>query len=212
MDGLVACAIALVVGFVGSMPVAGPIAVLALCRAADKRFGDALRIALGAALAEAIYAGVAFWGFATFLARWKLVVLISHGASAVLLIGLGTRFLFWRSNVRSEEPDRRAGTVLLGFSISALNPTLLVTWSAIVAFFCSHDLGRPPAIIALPFGLCAGSGVAAWFVCLVALLRKLGQRIPKGAFLWSIRVMGLVLIVLGGFAALDLTHAPVRAR
>ncbi|HEV3192845.1 MAG TPA: LysE family transporter, partial [Polyangiaceae bacterium] len=85
MHLLVVCAIAFAFAFVGSMPLVGPIALLTVSRAAHKRFGEALRIGLGAAAAEALYASLAFWGFATVLSRYRLVIPISRGATGVVL-------------------------------------------------------------------------------------------------------------------------------
>src|SRR5260370_5091666 len=173
---LAICAIAFVFAFVGSMPLVGPIALLTLSRAAHKRFGEALRIGLGAAAAEALYASLAFWGFATFLSQYRLVVPISRGATGAVLTGLGIRFMFWRLTEATGEPKSGAGTTLLGFSIAALNPTLLLTWSTAVAFLYSKGLGlqRQSPLWAIPFGACAGLGVAAWFICYVKLLRRYG--------------------------------------
>ena len=126
--------VALAFGFFGSMPLAGPIAVLTVSRAAHDRFDEALRIAAGASIAEGIYAGVAFWGFTTFLARTPLIVPISHGATAIVLTAVGARFVFWRMSEARDAHESRAGTLLLGFTVSMLNPTLLLTWSAAVAF------------------------------------------------------------------------------
>src|SRR5208282_1597048 len=84
--------VAFVFAFVGSLPLAGPIALLVVSNAASGRTKEALRIALGAAVAEGIYAFLAFWGFATFLARHALVLPISHGVTAVILCALGARF------------------------------------------------------------------------------------------------------------------------
>jgi threonine/homoserine/homoserine lactone efflux protein len=166
---------------------------------------------LGAAVAEGIYAGVAFWGFATFLARWRLVIPISGAVSGILLITLGVRFVFWRPAKAETREDRRAGTALLGFSISVLNPTLVVTWSAIVAFLYSRGLDEAAPALAVPFGLSAGAGVAMWFVCLVSLLRSFRRRLPQAAFRWAIRTAGLALIVLGIVATVKfvrwVTHA-----
>jgi len=192
------CAVALAFAFVGSMPLAGPIAVLTLSRAATRRFDEALRIGLGAAVAEAVYAGIAFWGFATFLARRPLLVPISQGATGVLLIALGTSFLWWRP-AKEADPrgNNKAGTALLGFSISALNPTLLLTWTAAVAFLYARGAERHSAIFAIPFGVSAGLGVAAWFGCLVKLLRTFGSKLPLSAFRWVIRTMGVALVAIG---------------
>jgi threonine/homoserine/homoserine lactone efflux protein len=200
MRSLAILATAVVFAFVGSMPLAGPIALLTLSRAAHKRYGEALRIGLGAAAAEAIYAGLAFWGFATFLARYRLVVPISRAATAALLTVLGFRFMFWRlRDDDASDPQETGNAMLLGFSISALNPTLLLTWSAAVAFLFARGLEPRSAALAIPFGFCAGTGVAAWFFCLVKLVHRYGAKVPRVAIRWVIRTMGLALVA-GGIA------------
>lgn len=201
---LAVCVMALVFGFVGSMPLAGPIALLAVSRASRQRYGEALRIGLGAAVAEGLYAGVAFWGFTTFLGRHAIVVPISHGATAVILIGVGARFVFWKPPPETNTPENKAGTALLGFSMSAVNPTLLLTWSTAVAFLYSRGLNDASPLYALPFGLCAAAGIGGWFVTLVALFRKYGQKLPREAMTWVIRLMGVVLVALGVWSAVKL--------
>ncbi len=191
------CAIALVFAFLGSMPLAGPIAVLTLSRAASGRFGEALRIGLGAAVAEGVYAALAFWGFATFLPRHAWVGIASRGATGLLLVALGVRFVFWRPPADAPSRETKAGTAFLGFSISALNPTLLATWTAVVAFLYAHGMEPRPAILAIPFGACAAVGVGSWFACLVAILRKLESKLPVTALRWMIRTMGIALVIMG---------------
>ncbi len=198
--------VALAFGFFGSMPLAGPIAVLAVSRAAHDRFDEALRIALGAAVAEGIYAGVAFFGFTTFLARNPLIVPISHGATAVILTVLGARFVFWRMSEAKDAHESRAGTWLLGFTVSLLNPTLLLTWSTAVAFLYSRDLEPASALAAVPFGGCAAAGIAGWFACLVALMRKYRGKIPGKVLTYGVRAMGVALIGLGIAAGVSLVH------
>jgi threonine/homoserine/homoserine lactone efflux protein len=198
--------IALAFGFFGSMPLAGPIAVLTVSRAANGRLGEALRIGLGAAVAEGIYAGVALWGFATFLSRYKLIVPLSHGATAIILTALGIRFLFWRMTEPKDARENHAGTLLLGFSVSILNPTLLLTWSAAVAFLFSKNLAPPSGLAAIPFGACAAAGIGGWFTCLVGLMRKYRGKIPGRALTYGVRAMGLTLVALGLWAGVALTR------
>jgi|HubBroStandDraft_1064217.scaffolds.fasta_scaffold04955_6 threonine/homoserine/homoserine lactone efflux protein len=195
---LVICVVALAFAFLGSMPLAGPIAVLTLSRAASGRYAEALRIALGAAVAEGIYAGLAFWGFATFLPHHGLVAPISQGATSILLVALGVRFVFWRPPAEGVDArESKAGTAFLGFSISALNPTLLLTWTAVVAFLYSRGLDQPSGIVAIPFGASAAVGVAGWFSCLVKLLQVFKSKLPVRAFRWVIRTMGVALVAIG---------------
>jgi threonine/homoserine/homoserine lactone efflux protein len=199
-----ACLVALLFGYVGSMPLAGPIAVLQLSRGARGRFSEALRIGLGAAVAEGAYAGVAFWGYTTLLARHPLLLPISHGVTAAVLVGLGARFGFWRPSDKKDERERKAGTVLLGFTVSAANPTLLVTWGAVVAFLYSKELGWMPPAAAVPFGLAAGGGVSGWSATLVAILRKYEGKLPRKALAWGVRTLGVALAALGTWSGVQL--------
>jgi threonine/homoserine/homoserine lactone efflux protein len=206
VHALAICAIALAFGFFGSMPLLGPISVLVVSRVANGEFDDARRVGMGAALAEGIYAAIAFWGFATFLARHPIVVPLSHGATALLLVALGVRFILFREEKRRHPSSRRTGGTLLGFSISALNPTLIVTWSAAVAFLYSKGLGGLSAAYAVPFGACAGAGVGTWFVLLVNVLRKYEARLARKALATIVRGLGVVLLTLGVWSGVQLVE------
>ena len=206
MRVLAICVIALVFGFIGSMPLAGPIAIMAVSRASHGKYGEALRIGLGAAAAEGVYAGIAFWGYTTFLARHAIVVPISHGATALVLVAIGIRFSFWKPPEAKETEDNKAGSALLGFSVSAINPTLLLSWSAAVAFLYSRGLKEPSPAYAIPFALCAMAGVGAWFVTLTALLRRYQGKVPRTGLKWFVRSMGLVLVGLGVWSGVQLVR------
>jgi threonine/homoserine/homoserine lactone efflux protein len=198
MQIALACVVAFTFGFVGSIPLAGPIAILMLSRAAQRRFGEALRVGIGAALAEGTYSGIAFWGFNTFLARGERVEPISHAAAAIVLTGLGVAFMFWKPQAKKDRRENAAGTVLLGFSVSALNPTLIITWSAAVAFLYSKGLGRGlPQVAAIPFGVSAAVGISSEIACLIAVLQRYHGKVPERVMTWIIRAMGLLLVGLG---------------
>jgi threonine/homoserine/homoserine lactone efflux protein len=203
---LAICAVAIAMGYIGSMPLAGPVAVMTVSRAARRRYGEALRVGLGAAVAEGLYAGVAFFGYTSLLARHAAVVPISRGATALVLCALGVHFMVWRLREKKDDRENKMGTALLGFSISAANPTLFLTWSAAVAFLYSKGLTRPSPAYAIPFGLSAASGVAGWFFSLTLLLRKYGERLPQAAFTWTVRSMGVALVGLGVWSGVDLVR------
>src|SRR5262245_23739352 len=79
-------------GFVGSIPVAGPIAVLVFSRGLQDRARSALYLGSGAAVAESTYAYFAFQGFAEVVARYAWIEPVSRITAAVLLTGLGLCF------------------------------------------------------------------------------------------------------------------------
>ncbi len=206
MHLVVICLIAMAFGFFGSMPLAGPIAVMVFSRASRRRYEEALHIGLGAAVAEALYAGVAFWSFTSLLAAHPLVVPVSRGITAVVLTALGVRFAVWKQHDPKDKYERRAGTSLVGFSLSAINPTLLVTWSAAVAFLYSKGLGVSSPLAAIPFGVSAGAGIGAWFAILVAILRRFEGKVPVAVLTWTIRVLGVGLVGLGVWSGVQLVQ------
>jgi threonine/homoserine/homoserine lactone efflux protein len=203
---LATCLIALAFGFFGSMPLAGPIAVMVFSRASHRRYREALHIGLGAAVAEGIYAAVAFWSFTSLLASHPLVVPVSRAVTAVVLSALGVRFALWKATARKDTHERAAGTALVGFSLSAINLTLLVTWSAAVAFLYAKGVGEPSNLAAVPFGVCAAAGIAGWFVVLVAILRRFEGKLPVAVLVWTIRGLGVALVVLGVWSGVQLAQ------
>lgn len=93
---LIAAVAGLIAAFLASMPVAGPVAALVVRHALEGQAKSALMLSLGTALAEAIYAFLALWGFAKLLSDYPVIVPISKGVAAVILIALGywfTRFV-----------------------------------------------------------------------------------------------------------------------
>jgi threonine/homoserine/homoserine lactone efflux protein len=85
--------------------------------------------------------------------------------------------------------------------MTALNPTLLATWSGAVAAVHAMGLGVTPQLGALPFGVGALVGVAGWFALWLAVLRKFRTRIQPATIDQVVRGMGALLVVLGGWAA-----------
>jgi threonine/homoserine/homoserine lactone efflux protein len=202
---LVACAFA----FVGSLPLAGPIAILVVSNGANGRYKDAFHIALGAATAEGIYAFLAFWGFATFLARYALLLPVSHAVTAAILAALGVHFLFFKLNEdpgSKEAKEPKGGRFWFGFSISALNPTLLATWGAVTTFLYSQQLVPMKGLLAVPFGVFAAVGVGLWGLLMVRLLRRFRNHLPRAALTWTVRAMGVILIGVAALSVVELVR------
>jgi threonine/homoserine/homoserine lactone efflux protein len=199
--------VAFVFAFMGSLPLAGPIAVLVVSNAVKGRYQDALRIALGAAVAEGVYAFLAFWGFATFLARYALVLPISHAVTAAILLSLGVHFLFFELKEEPKEaPEPKGGRFWFGFSVSALNPTLLATWGAVTTFLFSKQLLHMTGVLAIPFGAFAAGGVALWGFLTVSLMKRFHSHVPRAAITWILRAMGVLLIGIAAWSIVELVR------
>jgi threonine/homoserine/homoserine lactone efflux protein len=207
----------LVVGFVfafiGSIPIAGPIAVVVLSKGLEHRNRAGIFIAIGAAVAEAVYAFLAFWGFSTVLARFPNLVPATRVAGCAILIALGVYLAVRepKAGEGAQRKDRTSGrgarNLLLGFWMTAVNPTLLVTWTAAVG--AAHSTGvldlQPRDAFPFSLGVCAG--IIAWFAVLLALLGRFQSRINPTKLRTVIRVIGAALVVLGVvFGIRTLTH------
>lgn len=186
--------------FVGSMPIAGPIAALVLSRGLQGRYAAASWIAVGCGLVEGLYAALAYWGFSTFLARYPVLTPISRGVGAAVMVGLGITFLRMRmSEDRADRPVRDTWwrSLLLGAWICAINPTLIISWSAVVTTIHGSEVISLAPRHALPFAAGVGGGATSWFLVMVALLRRYRERFSTATLQRTIRGLGLLLLGLG---------------
>jgi threonine/homoserine/homoserine lactone efflux protein len=198
---ILAWLIGLAFGFFGSMPIAGPTAVVLVSKGLESQVRAGIYIAAGAAAAESVYAFMAFWGLTAALSRFPVLLPASRVVGALLLLGLGVHFVLRKGrspDVRSAAPAR-AGyrNVLFGLSLTAVNPTLLVTWTAAVS--AAHSMGalRIWALDAFPFAAGAATGIVGWFALFLWLLSRFGSRVSPSTVDRIIRWMGVVLIVAG---------------
>ena len=186
-------------GFVGSMPVAGPIAVLVLSRGLSGRHQSGMAIALGAALAESAYAYLAFWGMSRLIARYPWFVPVSRGLGSALLIAVGAAMLVHRKRGRAKAALHRphGASFALGFTVTALNPTLIATWTASVTALIASGLVRFSAGNALPFALGVCAGIASWFAVMLRLLLRFEHRVSERGVRRAVQLAGIALIALG---------------
>jgi threonine/homoserine/homoserine lactone efflux protein len=195
--------VGMVLAFFGSIPVAGPIAVAVLAMGLRHANRGALFIATGAAVAEAIYASVAFVGASAVLARFPTLLPVAHIVGGVALIAVGVYLVVQKpkSKEAAKQSDRKTGPrkLLVGFSLTIINPTLLVTWTAAISAAHSSGVLHLGTRNALPFALGVCGGVIAWFALALGLLTALRDRVKQGTVNGLVHAMGVVLAALGIF-------------
>jgi threonine/homoserine/homoserine lactone efflux protein len=213
---LLSLLVGLVAAFVGSMPVAGPISVLVLERGLDGDRRGAIAIAVGSAFAEMIYAGLAFAGVSTLLTHVPVVLPIVRGLGAAILFGVGMYFVLRKKNSgKKKAAEAKRGTAhkwLLGLSITALNPTLFVSWTVVITTLHGAGLVPPIARDAIPFALGVGCGVVAWFLALGEGVKHFRSLVRPTTLERGVRVMGYVLIVAGVAMGVRAVALPLLAK
>lgn len=181
---IASCAGALL-GYVGSIPAAGPLAILIVTAALDRDRPRAARLAIGGALAEGLWAAIALLGIQRVVAGGALRAVSLVGA--VVLVVLGALML--RPPRPREGPSSPAHAVV-GFVIVATNPGFLVAWTGFAAALATF--GR---FAALPTALGAVVGIVAWFATLYALVTRFALRPETLARVT--RALGVVVIGFG---------------
>ncbi len=189
-------------GFFGSVPIAGPIAALVVQRGIAGRFRSGAYIALGAALPEGGFAYLAFWGFSTFLAKYAWIDPVARGGAACILVALAVAFSRQRSKpeqIAETGSDDAQKSFWLGFTITALNPTLIATWTAAATTLASVRAAPLSPREAIFFAFGAMVGVVGWFLALIGLMKRYRAKFEPATLDRSVRVMGYALFVLAAW-------------
>ncbi len=199
-DTLTLLAKALGIGLLLAVPV-GPIGLLCLRRSLTLGMAAGMAVGLGAATADAVYAGAAAFALgvaAPFIAGadWLGV------AGGIALIAIGLKDIAHRDAAPAPPTLRGhmgvyAGVVLLTMT----NPATVLTFAAIIV-----GLGLVPDMASVLDGLVFVAGVflgsTAWWVVLSGAGGKLGDRLPPGVIRWTRRIAGTAFVGFGIYALL----------
>jgi threonine/homoserine/homoserine lactone efflux protein len=200
--------LALLMSFFGSMPLAGPIALLVFERGLRGLNREARLIASGAAIAEGGYAFLAYLGVNLALSRFPVNEAVLRLLAGIIIVAVAMESIL-RRNSRQPEPEkqgRKGADFLLGFTIAALNPTFLATWTGGIAV--ARGLGFILAAKAASlFALGVMAGALLWFSFLLLILRRYRGRFRPELLATIAKVLWFILLGLG---AIVLAHSLPR--
>jgi threonine/homoserine/homoserine lactone efflux protein len=191
-----------VMGFVGSMPIAGPVAVLVLERGLIRRGREGLGVAIGAATAETIYAFLAFWGLGKVLYASPTLLQASRLVGAGVMITLGIYLATRKSSPPTTTADpapegRKRRGFLLGLTVTFLNPTIIVSWTMVTATVHSTGLVAPGLPSAIGFALGVGGGIVVWFATLLHLLHRFQSGVRPQTVDRVLHITGWLVVAIG---------------
>jgi threonine/homoserine/homoserine lactone efflux protein len=196
-------------GFLSSIPPFGPGALLLMRRGLEGRASAGLAAAAGGALADAIYCGLAAVGFSYLLMTYPEIAASMRWVGVLILSALGIWFIVSKPELPRPNGEPRNGGdwprhIVLGFSLGAFNPTLLITWTTAVAMVASLGgvLFTRSGRIAFPVGVALGD--IAWAAVALFLYRRLGHYLPERVLRGLMRGIGLFLLALATFFAVQI--------
>jgi len=193
-----------VMGFFGSVPVAGPVALVVVTRGLDSDFRGALWVAIGAGIAEGILAGLVFAGLGLALAKFEgLDAILDFAGVGVLLVigawfalkGVGESKAQGTADLEAEGASVRNFALGLGMVLG--NPGMLGTWGGAVTALEGAGLAEASVLGAPVFGLGVSAGVVAWFWLVLQAIRRWRASLDGRFVDATVRLIGLALIVLG---------------
>lgn len=197
MEALLLFVIATVASFVGSLQ-AGLVNTAVLAHTIQRGPEAGRRMAIGGALPELLYAGIAFQ-FAAWILHW--LGLDSAGVGLLvgsILIAIGSYFLFaFKPRSAIDEVRLKASGVRKGLAIGLLNPQLLLFWCGVKLSLSSFGVEGEgwPELIAFSSG--AFTGAIILLLQLVRLGRRAQEKLNPRTLRRMFRVVGLLLVVSG---------------
>ena len=203
-------AIGFAMGFLGSIPLAGPVALLVMTKGLAREFYRASFIACGASVAEGIMAAGAFAGLGIIYERIPEFEYFFQWLGVAILVAVGV--WFWIRGVSKEEPvnqkpERQEGGIsafLIGFGLVIGNLGMIATWGGAIAAIETVGILSPGGGHAMAFGLGVCAGVFSWLFLLLKLISKYGDIIAASALNFIVKCIGCGLCIAGLVAGVAL--------
>ncbi len=200
----------MIVGFCIAAPV-GPIALLCIQRGLRYGFRAGLVTGIGAAAADAMYAGVAGWGLvwiSSFINHRHSGLQMITGAFFVLM---GIRSFYSAPVQKTEDPGtiRKWGLLISSFFLTLSNPMTFLAFAAVFAGLGLSAAHQGSAAFMLMAGVAAGS--ASWWLLLCALVHFFHTRLNEAHIRYANFMTGTVIMVIGlyiFFQAVHIIHSP----
>jgi threonine/homoserine/homoserine lactone efflux protein len=194
---LIALLLGFGLSFIGSAPMTGPLALLVVDRVIAAQRASAFWIALAGALVEGVVAA----GIGTFLPlvlrHSGSIVLIARVSGALVIFAIGVALLLRPGLLAALKTEHKRESFVAGFLATALNPTLLATWTVTVTALHSGGLLAGGYATGPIFGVGVALGALGWFIFILFVSRHWSsQRMLKyrGALA---RAIGLMLVAIG---------------
>jgi threonine/homoserine/homoserine lactone efflux protein len=190
--------------FLGSLPMTGPLALLVLDRMVSGQRRAAFWITLSGALVEGVIAAVIAALLPLVLQYSTSIVRIARISGAIVILVVGLSLLLRPQTVSQLETQHKSQSLLAGFLATALNPTLLATWTIAVTALHTNGLLDGGFREGPLFGAGVVVGVLAWLFLLV-LLARLGSPDRMSRYRAALgRSVGGILVLVSALTFLHL--------
>jgi threonine/homoserine/homoserine lactone efflux protein len=127
----------------------------------------------------------------------EAIVGYARTSGALVIFAVGLTLAIRPQLLESIKTDRKRQSFVAGFLTTALNPTLLATWTVTVTALHANGLLRGQLGVGLAFGVGVSAGAVAWFVLVGVLLRYTRPQLLFRHRTAFGRGIGVILTALG---------------
>ncbi|MBC7396539.1 MAG: LysE family transporter [Bdellovibrionales bacterium] len=189
--------------FISAAPVAGPVSAMIFTLGMKGKQAKGRWVALGAGVVEGAYAFLALWGFTAFMQKLSYIEVLSKILAALILGALG--FHFFRSKKmrkpaalsnQADEYHNAPKAFAIGAGLSAVNISLIATWTAAITTLYSMNLFQFSKLNSLLFSLGVTVGIYVWFSVMLSILVKHRSQLKPGMLDKGLKGMGIFLLGL----------------
>lgn len=199
------------VGFGGAViPVLGPASSLILHRALKGKHTEGISMSFGISIMESIYCGIGIAFVGLLIQTHEKFNFFIKGFSSLVFSIVGIYFLSIKSfsNEKTfvqETCENVKDSFLTGLMMIALNPSIMLTWSAVAALLISFNLIDLSSFFSIfIFSISAGFGIFIGSVSMIFIVKfnrhKITENVVKNIFV----IVGacLIFVSLYGFYGL----------
>ena len=194
------------IGFVASIPL-GPIGVMCIQRTLCNSRRSGFVSGLGAALADSIFATVAFFSLSVVMSfvESNMVIVKVIGGITVIMVGM---VIFLKNPVMQIRRNRAGKGSLWSdflslFFVTLANPAFILIFLALFAAVGVSSSGLPfgQGALMLLGVLC---GASFWWFTLSSVISLFRHKIRPRHLLWINRISGALIVTLGAAAILSI--------
>ncbi|MDH7515735.1 MAG: LysE family transporter [Bacteroidota bacterium] len=199
------------VGILMTLPL-GPTSIYVAQRTLNHETRKAMHVALGSVLIDILYCLIISLGLIA-LVRPYLRNEYVQLAFSLFLIVFGIRMLFFDGkrpamnpgeiqNGNGRQPARKGRmSVLIGTMMALSNPTLFISWTAVIGFLSANGLLSNNFADKLVFSFAAGFGGLLWFLGLALFIRSRRHTLSQRFVRIAGAVSAVVVIIFGIYFA-----------
>ncbi len=217
MQLLLSFVIGAAVGILMTVPL-GPTSIYVAQRTLNNETRKGMHVAMGSVIIDILYCLVISLGLISLVSQYIQNEYVQLGFS-IFLILYGARMLFFDGKKAAPAPERLPSqskrfmekrgplNVLLGTVMALSNPTLFISWTAVIGFLSANGLLPGHFFDKVIFSFATGFGSLLWFLGLALFVRSRRHTLSPGFVRKAGAVTAMVVIVFGiYFSVTVITH------